>query len=148
MQRTKVSTLLKTLISIAVAVAIANLPQTATAKPTAETFTKQARRCTPKTCTPYRANYEKAIAEGIIRRPGTVADESEAIKLADEAVAKGNKNEAARRLAQALVIMSEKTPQGNANATALERSLDADVKAKHGQSLRAYLPLFGRIFPK
>ncbi|OKH37111.1 hypothetical protein NIES2119_14935 [[Phormidium ambiguum] IAM M-71] len=122
-------------------------PQTTTAQINTESFTKQAKPCTPQTCTPYRLNYERAITRGIIRRPSGVPDESVAIKLADEAIAKGNKNEAAIRLAQALVIMSEKTPQGTTNAQALERSLDTDVRAKHKQSLRAYLPLFGRIFP-
>jgi len=122
-------------------------PQTTTAQTNTESFTKQAKPCTPQTCTPYRLNYERAITRGIIRRPSGVPDESVAIKLADEAIAKGNKNEAAIRLAQALVIMSEKTPQGTTNAQALERSLDTDVRAKHKQSLRAYLPLFGRIFP-
>lgn len=122
-------------------------PQTTIAQTNSEHFTKQAKRCTPQTCTPYRLNYERAITRGIIRRPSGVPDESVAIKLADEAVAKGDKNEAAIRLAQALVIMSEKTPQGTTNAQALERSLDQDVRAKHKQSLRAYLPLFGRIFP-
>lgn len=122
-------------------------PPTAIAQTNSVKFTKQAKPCTPQTCTPYRLNYERAITRGIIRRPSGVADESEAIKLADEAIAKGNKNEAALRLAQALVIMSEKTPQGTANAQALERSLDQDVRARHKQSLRAYLPLFGRIFP-
>ena len=146
MQKTLKLALTRTLVVLAAMIAYGNFTPTATAK-AAAVFTKQARRCTPKTCTPYRANYERAIANGVIRRPSTVADESQAIKLADEAIAKGNKNEAARRLAQALVIMSEKTPQGTANATALERSLDDDVRARHGKSLRAYLPLFGRIFP-
>ncbi|MFB2939215.1 hypothetical protein ACE1B6_28520 [Aerosakkonemataceae cyanobacterium BLCC-F154] len=135
-----------TVILVAIA-AIANSPQTTTAQTNTHNFTKQTKRCTPQTCTPYRLNYERAIANGIIRRPSGVATESEAIKLADEAIAKGNKNEAAIRLAQALVIISEKTPQGTANAQALERSLDEDVKARQKQSLRAYLPLFGRIFP-
>lgn len=135
-----------TVILVAIA-AIANFPQTTTAQTNTNNFTKQAKRCTPQSCTPYRANYERAIANGIIRRPSGVPDESTAIKLADEAIAKGNKNEAAVRLAQALVIISENTPQGNANAQALERSLDTDVRARHKQSLRAYLPLFGRIFP-
>lgn len=133
---------------ILVAIATCTIfPQTITAQTNTENFTKQAKPCTPQTCTPYRLNYERAIARGIIRRPSGVPDESVAIKLADEAIAKGNKNEAALRLAQALVIISEKTPQGNANAIALERSLDQDVRARHKQSLRAYLPLFGRIFP-
>ena len=135
-----------TVILVAIA-NLANFSQPTTAQTNSEQFTKQAKPCTPKTCTPYRLNYERAIAKGIIRRPSGVPDESVAIKLADEAIAKGNKNEAALRLAQALVIMSEKTPQGTANAQALERSLDEDVRAKHKQSLRAYLPLFGRIFP-
>lgn len=135
-----------TVILVAIATCT-NLPQIAIAQPNSENFTKQAKPCTPQTCTPYRVNYERAITRGIIRRPSGVPDESTAIKLADEAIAKGNKNEAALRLAQALVIMSEKTPQGTANAQALERSLDADVKNRHKQSLRAYLPLFGRIFP-
>jgi NaMN:DMB phosphoribosyltransferase len=135
------TTLSKIIVILAAIAAIANFPQTTIAQPNTEHLTKQVKP------TPYRANYERAIAKGIIRRPSGVPDESTAIKLADEAIAKGNKNEAAVRLAQALVIISERTPQGTANATALERSLDADVRARHKQSLRAYLPLFGRIFP-
>lgn len=139
--------MVKTFSKIAVIfVAIAtgtNFPQTAIAQ------TNQAKRCTPQTCTPYRANYERAIAKGIISRPSTVPDESTAIQLADAAIAKGDKKEAALRLAQALVIISEKTPppQGTRNAQALERLLDKNVRAKHKKPLRSYLPLFGRIFP-
>ncbi|MFB2893179.1 hypothetical protein ACE1CI_09730 [Aerosakkonemataceae cyanobacterium BLCC-F50] len=140
------TTLTKITVIVATIATCTKFPQTAIAQTNTEHFTKQAKPCTPQTCTPYRLNYERAIARGIIRRPPGVPDESVAIKLADEAIAKGNKNEAALRLAQALVIMSEK-PQGTANAQALERSLDTDIRARHKQSLRAYLPLFGRIFP-
>ncbi|MBE9228228.1 hypothetical protein IQ264_22650 [Phormidium sp. LEGE 05292] len=147
MPKNTLTTLTKITVILATIATCTNFPQTTTAQTNSEQFTKQAKRCTPQTCTPYRLNYERAIARGIISRPSAVPDESAAIKLADEAIAKGNKNEAAIRLAQALVIMSEKTPQGTANAIALERSLDADVRARHKQSLRAYLPLFGRIFP-
>lgn len=141
------TTFSKITIILAAIATLVNFPQNTIAQTNSAQFTKQAKRCTPQTCTPYRLNYERAIAKGIIRRPSGVPDESTAIKLADEAIAKGNKNEAAIRLAQALVIMSEKTPQGTANAQALERSLDQDVRARHKESLRAYLPLFGRIFP-
>ncbi|MFB2838258.1 hypothetical protein [Floridanema evergladense] len=139
--------LIKITVILAAIATCTTFPQTTTAQTNSKHFTKQTRRCPPQTCTPYRQKYEQAIASGIIRRPSGVTDESVAIKLADEAIAKGDKNEAAIRLAQALVIMSEKTPQGTANAQALERSLDTDVRARHKQSLRAYLPLFGSIFP-
>jgi hypothetical protein len=104
-----------------------------------------ARRCTPETCTPYRDNYESAIARGIIRRPSSVADVNEAITLADRAMFRGDRTEAAKRLAQALVILSES--QGVDSAIAFERTLEADMKSKRRQSLRTALPLFGRIFP-
>lgn len=134
-----------TLIPLAVLIAGISFPETAMAKPVNTTATKQVRRCTPQTCTPYRANYERAIARGIISRPSGVEDVETAISLADRAMAKGDRNEAARRIAQALVILSE--TQGNQSALAFERTIDADVKAKKGQPLRTFLPLFGRIFP-
>lgn len=129
------------LFLLAIPIAVDNFTLIANANDT----TKQVRRCTPNSCTPYRANYERAIANGIIRRPSPVPDENQAIALADRAVESGNLNEAAIRLAQAIVIISEK--QGNSNAVALERSLDSDIRTKKGQSLRQFMPLYGRIFP-
>ncbi len=129
------------LVLLAIPLAAINFTETAIAQRTST----QIRRCTPSTCTPYRANYEKAIANRTIARPSLVPNENQAISLADRAMAKGDRNEAARRLAQALVIISEE--QGTDKAFALERALDSDMKQKRGQSLRAFLPLFGRIFP-
>lgn len=129
------------LVLLAIPIAAINFTEPAIAQRTSN----QIRRCTPSTCTPYRANYERAIANRTIARPSLVPDEKQAISLADRAMAKGDRNEAARRLAQALVIISE--TQGANKALALESALDSDMKQKHGQSLRAFLPLFGQIFP-
>jgi hypothetical protein len=139
------STLTKIVISLTVLTGGICLTQVGMAIPAIAAAPKQTRNCTPQTCTPYRANYERAIARGIIRRPSGVEDVETAISLADRAMSRGDRNEAAVRLAQALVILSEK--QGNSSAVAFERTLDADTKAKRGQTIRAFLPLFGRIFP-
>ena len=133
------------LVGLTFAIAVVNLGEMATAQPTVNASTKQVRRCTAKTCTPYRANFERAIATRVISRPSLVPDEARAIALADQAMSRGDRNEAARRLAQALVIISER--KGVPNAYALERALDSDLKNKRGQSLREFLPLFERIFP-
>ncbi|MCL1467225.1 hypothetical protein [Argonema galeatum] len=139
-----------TLLPLTIAIAGVSLTEVAEAAPTVNAATNRPRSCTASTCTAYRANYERAIATRIISRPSLVADENLAIALADRAMAKGDRNEAARRLAQALVIVSEskKPGQGIAGALAIERSLDADMKKKRGQSLRVFLPLFDRIFPQ
>ena len=63
-----------------------------------------------------------------------------------DVMAELDRTTAALRLAQALVILSEE--QGTESAIAYERTLEADMKAKKGQSLRTALPLFGRIFPQ
>jgi hypothetical protein len=146
MKITVKSTLTKIVMPLTVLIGGISLTQAGMAIPAAiENGLKQTRSCTPQTCTPYRANYERAIATGIIRRPSGVEDVETAISLADRAMSRGDRNEAALRLAQALVILSEK--QGNSSAVAFERTLDADTKAKRGQNIRAFLPLFGRIFP-
>lgn len=145
MKKSSQLVLTKILIFLAIPLAGINFIDPATAKLTTSSAIKQIRRCTPTTCTPYRANYERAIANRIISRPSLVADENLAISLADRAISRGDRNEAARRLAQALVIISEK--QGNAQALSVESALNADVKKKKGQTLRAFLPLFDRIFP-
>lgn len=98
--------------------------------------------------TPYRANYEKAIARGIITRPSAVEDEDQAIELARQAIQWGDRDEAAIRFAQALVIIEEKDQDGTIKALAFERRLDADMLEQRRQTLRGFLPLFGRIFPE
>ncbi|HAX76478.1 MAG TPA: hypothetical protein DCY88_11725 [Cyanobacteria bacterium UBA11372] len=140
------STLRSHLILLTLLVAGIRITETAMATPANNPATKQARRCTPRTCTPYRANFERAIANGIISRPGRVPGVEQAIALADRAMTGGDRQTAALRLAQALVILSEE--QGTESAIAYERTLEADMKAKKGQSLRTALPLFGRIFPQ
>jgi hypothetical protein len=102
----------------------------------------------PINATSYRANYEKAIARGIITRPSTVDDEDEAIELARQAIRSGDRDEAAIRFAQALVIVSEKGKNGPFMALAFERRLDAEMLEQRRQTLRGFLPLFGRIFPE
>jgi hypothetical protein len=140
------STLRSTLVLFTVLVAGISLTEAGMTIPANNTATKQTRSCTPTTCTPYRANFERAIANGTIRRPERVPGVEQAIALADRAMTRGDRNEAARRLAQALVILSEE--QGTESAIAYERTLEADMKAKKGQPLRTALPLFGRIFPQ
>ena len=140
------STVRSLLIRITLLIAGISLTEVVMATPANNAATKQARRCTPRTCTPYRANFERAIANGTIRRPERVPGVEQAIALADRAMTGGDRNEAALRLAQALVILSEE--QGTESAIAYERTLEADMKAKKGQSLRTALPLFGRIFPQ
>ncbi|MFB2923476.1 hypothetical protein [Aerosakkonema funiforme] len=139
----------KIIFALVISLAAINLTEDAIAIPAINAGNKQVKNCTSSTCTPYRANYEKAIADRIIARPSLVLDENQAFALADRAMAKGDRNEAARRLAQALVIISEskKPGQGIAGALAIERSLDTDMKKARGQSLREFLPLFDRIFP-
>lgn len=100
------------------------------------------------THTPYRTNYEKAIARGIIARPSAVEDENQAIQIARQALKWGDFDQAAVRFAQALVIMSEKDQDGTLKALAFEKRLDADILEQHHQTLRGFLPLFGRIFPE
>lgn len=95
--------------------------------------------------TPFRANFEEAIAMGLIGRPSLVKDEYHAMVLAENALGKGDRPEAARRYAQALVIISE--TRGATQALAVERSLDAEMLQDKGQTLRDALPDFGLIFP-
>ncbi|MFB2971441.1 hypothetical protein ACE1CD_20945 [Aerosakkonema sp. BLCC-F183] len=139
----------KIIFALLMSIAGVKFAEDAIAIPAINAGNKQVKNCTSSTCTPYRANYEKAIADRIIARPSLVLDENQAFALADRAMAKGDRNEAARRLAQALVIISEskKPGQGIAGALAIERSLDTDMKNARGQSLREFLPLFDRIFP-
>ncbi len=140
------STVRSLLIRITLLIAGISLTEAVMARPANNAATKQARRCTPRTCTPYRANFERAIANGTISRPSRVPGVEQAIALADRAMTRGDRTTAALRLAQALVILSEE--QGTESAIAYERTLEADMKAKKGQSLRTALPLFGRIFPQ
>lgn len=98
--------------------------------------------------TPYRANYEKAILKGIIARPSAVDDEQQAVELARQAIKSGDRDAAAIRFAQALVIMSEKDKDGTFKALAFERRLDAEMLEQNRRTLRGFLPLFGRIFPE
>lgn len=98
----------------------------------------------PQTRTPYRINYERAIANGVIERPSPVADEQEATELAYQAIDQGDRYEAAIRFAQCLVLISEK--DGTQEALAFEQRLDAYFLEQQNQTLREFLPLFGRIF--
>ena len=120
------------------------ITQAAAAAPT-NPGTQAIKSCTRESCTPYRANYERAITRSIIRRPSLVTDQYQAIQLADQALQQGNLNEAACRYAQALVIISE--TQGNAKALAFERRLDAEFLEGRGKTLRQVMPTFGRVFP-
>ena len=141
MKKTLLSILTISFIPLTVLTVGINLGKPATAVPSNQAV----RNCTPKTCTPYRANYERAIAKGIIRRPSLVAGHEQALKLGDQAISQGKFDEAARRYAQALVIISE--DQGSTKALAFERSLDAQVLETKGKTLRQFLPLLERILP-
>ncbi len=115
------------------------------AKPVLQKLTtKQVGGCTRQTCTSYRINYERAIANGIINSPSWVADEEEAIQLGYQAIDRGDRDEAAIRFAQALVLISEN--YGSTRALEYEQYLDTTIQEKQGQTLREFLPLFGRIF--
>ncbi|MBZ8179003.1 hypothetical protein [Oscillatoria salina] len=138
-------TLATTLASITAIGAGFGFAKTTTASPTFSQNSLIISDCSRSGCTSYRANYEDAIAQGIIERPSLVADENEAVNLARQALDRDNKEEAARRLAQALVIISEAESQEQ--ALAAERALDAELLEERGQTLRETLPLFGEIFP-
>lgn len=98
----------------------------------------------PQNRTPYRINYERAIANGVIDRPSPVVDEQEATELAYQAIEQGDRYESAIRFAQALVLISE--TQGTTKALDFERRLDAYILNQQNQTLREFLPLFERIF--
>jgi hypothetical protein len=139
--RTTLTAALVPLTVLTVGLSVTNAATAAPTNPGAQAI----RRCTSQTCTPYRANFEKAIAKGIIRRPSLVNDQYQAIELGDRAIQRGNLSEAACRYAQALVIISE--TQGNAKALAFERRLDAEFLEGRGKTLRQVMPAFGRVFP-
>ncbi|MCL1467224.1 hypothetical protein [Argonema galeatum] len=147
MQKTVKSTVAAALIPLAVLSAIANFPPAATATPIVEVAaTKQLRRDSRRISEDYYINnYERAISRGIIRRPGGVRDAYQALDLAEQALRRGDRNEAARRIAQALVIFEDMN--GTGEAVSIERRLDADQVENTGQRLRDRLPLLARIFP-
>ena len=147
MKTTIRSILTVTLTPLTVLVAGISIPNPVIAKPAVQIFaTKQVERCTPQTCTFYRASYERAIANRIINRPSSVGDEEVAIQLGYDAIAQGDRYEAAIRFAQALVIISER--YDSTTALNYERNLDTKLRQEQGQSLRQYLPMFGRILPQ
>ena len=122
-----------------------SLPKPVTAKPVVQIpATKQVGGCTRQTCTSYRFNFERAIANGLIDSPSWVADEEEAIQLGYQAIDRGDRYDAAIRFAQALVLISEN--YGSAKASEYEQYLDSTIQEKQGQTLREFLPVFGRIF--
>ncbi|MCL1475797.1 hypothetical protein [Argonema antarcticum] len=146
MQKTVKSTVAAALIPLAVLIAAIST-EAATATPTVEVAaTKQLRRDSQSISENYyRNNYERAISRRIISRPGRVRDAQHAIDLAEQALRRGNRNEAARRIAQALVMVEDM--DGTREALDLERSLDDDQVENTGQRLRDRLPLLARIFP-
>lgn len=122
-----------------------SLPKPVTAKPVIQILaTKQVGGCTLQTCTSYRIYYERAIANGVINTPSWVTDEEQAIQLAYQAIEQGDRYEAAIRFAQALVLISES--YGQMAALEFEKNLDSTFQEEKGQSLREFLPMFGRIF--
>lgn len=82
------------------------------------TFTSAAITLTPITAAlakpadgnPYRAAYEEAIKYGAMERPSKLKSHTEALKLTSDALKRGDKNEAGKRAAQAVVIYSESHP--------------------------------------
>lgn len=147
MKKAICSTLSATIVPLTVLAAEINLPKPVAASPAIQTpATKQVRGCTPRTCTSYRINYERAIANGVINTPSWVADEEEAIQLAYQAIDRGERYEAAIRFAQALVLISEN--YNLTKALEFEQYLDNRSQEENGQTLREFLPIFGRIFPQ
>lgn len=134
-----------TLMPLTVLTAGLSLTQSVIAKPSSGTIAQLVRRCTPQTCTSYRASYEKAIGNGIINRPSSVENEDQAIALAYQALNQDNRNQAALRFAQALVIISEN--YSPTEALAREQKLDIAIKQQYGAGIRECLPLFATIFP-
>lgn len=93
----------------------------------------------------YKNGYERAIARGIIRRPSRVSDIDRALDLAYLAIDRRNRREAARRIAQALVMIEERN--GTRAALNFERQLNANLKKSFGIGLREYLPFLEVIIP-
>ena len=93
----------------------------------------------------YKNGYEQAIARGIIRRPSRVSDINEALNLAYNAIDRGNRSEAARRIAQALVMIEQRN--GTKAALNFDRELNEKIEGDFGVLLREYLPLLEIILP-
>ena len=93
----------------------------------------------------YKNGYEQAIARGIIRRPSRVSDINEALNLAYNAIDRGNRSEAARRIAQALVMIEQRN--GTKAALNFDRELNEKIEEDFGIGLRDYLPLLEIILP-
>jgi transposase len=147
------STLTVTLAPLVVLASGISTIEPVTAKPVdLLSATKQERRCTGEACTlytanyNYRANYERAINNGIIDRPSSIDDEERVIQLAYRALGEGDRYEAAIRFAQALVMISERYDPST--ALEYEQNLDTRLQEERGRTLREYLPTFGRIFPE
>ncbi|HEY9852908.1 MAG TPA: hypothetical protein V6D28_25770 [Leptolyngbyaceae cyanobacterium] len=135
------------IIPLCVIVPVLDFPEAVTAKPAIEiSATKQLRRDYRQIYENYYAdNYRRAIARRIVRKPSNVRNFQQALDLAERAIARRDRNEGARRIAQALVMLEES--HGTEAALDLERSLDGDIVEKTGQRLRDYLPLLASIFP-
>lgn len=93
----------------------------------------------------YKNGYERAIARGIIRRPSRVSSIDRAIDLAYTAMERENHSEAARRIAQALVMIEER--HGTRAAVNFDRQLNDEITENYGIGLREYLPLLEIILP-
>ena len=141
---TLLRTLILPLITIATGMGV-SVPAQAAPETTLPETTLRKVDCTPAVCSAFRANYEDAIESDIINRPSLVSDAGEALKLANQAIYWDDRDNAARRYAQALVIISEN--QGTPEALAVERSLDAQFLRQYEQTLREYMPTFAKIMP-
>lgn len=135
------------IIPLSVIIPVLNFPENVTAKTPIEVAATKQLRCEYRQIYEnyYRDHYQSAIARRIIRKPSNVRNAQHALELADRAIARRNRNEAASRIAQALVMYEQL--HGCEAALDLERSLDGDSVERTGQRLEDYLPLLARIFP-
>lgn len=93
----------------------------------------------------YRANWEKAIRRGVISRPSKVNTPEASYRLFFTALRRGDDYNAARRLAQYLVIYAER--YGADAALEEESRIDGMMYDRFGTDIRGRYPLFNRIFP-
>ncbi|NJK41289.1 MAG: hypothetical protein HC934_07905 [Acaryochloridaceae cyanobacterium SU_2_1] len=93
-----------------------------------------------KTCSPYRINYESAIAQGLISRPSLVNSAYQSRQLFQVAMRRNDRIEAASRAAQYLVILSE--DQGKNKADQARKTLEKEMVGYYAQPVEVALPMF------
>lgn len=93
-----------------------------------------------KTCRPYRVNYERAIAQGLITRPSLVNSAWQSWHLFQVAMRRNDRIEAASRAAQYLVILSEGA--GTEQAHQARQSIEKEMVGYYQQPVEVALPMF------